>query len=117
MKVKIRKREREHASAKTQLVPKTFTKDNPCTKVDIWNAFITSKGLDSAPVVRAQSFMGVNAPRNMLNNGYVTVELRGGVEYYELTEEGEEWLIKGLSSRIKRHPDELSKVKYAKFIS
>ena len=82
--------------------PAVFTRENPCTKVDIANCFKTSGA--KVPVVHAQAVIGVNTPKYLLREGYVVAVSAGGVDYYQLTQHGSAWLEKGLASHLKRHP-------------
>lgn len=85
---------------------KKFDRANPCTKVELWNAFRGRRTFrKSVQVAVAHSIIGVNAPRNMLAKGYVEVVESRGVESYALTEDGAAWLTKGLQNFLKRHPE------------
>lgn len=88
-------------------VAKIFTKDNPCTKLDIWTCFRGRRGFKSVQVDEAHSIIGLNAPRNMLSNGYVTREEVGGVLLYKLTAEGEKWLLTKFKSYLIAHPESI----------
>ncbi len=90
---------------------KVFTRDNPCTKLHIWNCFRGVRGFKKVDVAHAQSIIGVNAPRNMLSKGYATITETAGVEYYQLTKYGTEWLMTGLKSYLKNHPNDVKKAK------
>lgn len=89
--------------------PKVFTKENPCTKLDIWNCFRTASGFAGVSVVLAQSIIGKNVPRVMEREGRVVVRERHGEEYYALTEEGKEWLYEGFRRYLKNHPADVAK--------
>lgn len=89
-----------------------FTRDNPCTKLHIWNTFRTRRGFKRVQVDEAKSHIGANAPKNMLAQGYAEVVDVKNVEYFELTEDGKEWLKKGIAGFVKRHPEEAAEAVY-----
>ena len=91
---------------------RVFTKDSPCSKLDIWNTFRTRRGFKRVQVDEAKSHIGANAPKNMLKHGYVEVVDVKNVECYELTEDGKDWLKTGIAGFVKRHPDEASDAVY-----
>mgnify|MGYP001814864318 CR=1 FL=1 len=83
-----------------------FTRDDPCTTIHFWNCFKGRRGFRHVQVDEARADIGINAPRNMLNKGYVTIIEKGQGEYFCLTPEGESWLIKGVRAYVKNHPNE-----------
>ena len=85
---------------------KEFTRDDPCTKLHIWNCFRAAHGFKRVQLDEAWSEIGVNAPRNMLKKGYIEIKHAAQEDYYQLTNSGEEWLRKGVKSYIRKHPDE-----------
>jgi hypothetical protein len=90
---------------------RVFTREDPCTKVHIWNCFIGPKGLaTSVPVVTSRSKIGLNTPKYLLREGYIDRFTEAGVEYYIVTPSGEEWLRKGLKRHLELHPDERAEV-------
>lgn len=91
---------------------KVFTKDDPCTKLHLWQCFRARRGFRKVELAEAHSQIGVNAPKNMLNRGYAEVVEQRRSEYYQLTDEGKEWLTKGILSYVKRHPEEATEAKY-----
>ena len=91
---------------------RVFTKDAPCTKVHLWNAFIGANGLRKLAVVHSRGEIGLNAPKYLKNNGYIVVLEEKGVEYYEWTPEGEVWLRKGLLRHLELHPEEIPQVQF-----
>lgn len=86
--------------------PKVFTRENPCTKVDLWNCFRQGGKFVSVPVVQAQSVIGVNVPKYLLREGYATAVARKGVDYYTLSRAGESWLQSGVTKHLQRHPSD-----------
>lgn len=84
--------------------PAVFTRSNPCTKLDIWNCFRGVRGFKRVQVDEAHAVIGVNAPRNMLTNGYVTVIEKGNSEYYALTNTGVTWLSVKFKNYLRNHP-------------
>lgn len=89
---------------------KKFTKDNPCSKIELWNCFRGPSGFRMAPVVEAHSVIGLNAPKYLLRESYATTRASAGVDYYVLSPAGERWLTKGLAAHLKRHPSEARRV-------
>jgi hypothetical protein len=87
---------------------RVFTKDEPCSKLDLWNCFKARRGFKSPQVDEAKAIIGANAPKNMLRLGYVEVVEIKGADCYQLTEEGEEWLVAGIKGFVVRHPDRAS---------
>lgn len=85
---------------------KKFTRENPCTKLDIWNCFRARRGFKTVPVVEAQSIIGANAPRVMLRNGYIEAGTKKDVDTYTLTDQGKVWLTKGMVAYLKNHPEQ-----------
>lgn len=88
---------------------KTFTKDEPCTKLDIWNCFVAVRGgFREVPVIEAWGIIGRNVPRVMERSGYL-IHKSGGAggemrETYSLTEAGKQWLDKGFRNYLRNHP-------------
>lgn len=95
---------------------KVFTRDNPCTKVDLWNCFhvvgeTKMPEFRSVPVVTARGVIGENAPKYLLKNGYAVVSSDARMDSYDLTRAGKEWLIKGLQRHLELHPEDLPRVR------
>ena len=95
---------------------RVFTKEAPCSKIDIYNcfygagSFYNDDDLRSCDIVRARSIIGRNVPRRLVEQGHaVLVQLRGQ-EHIKLTEEGNNWLIKGVNRYLKNNPDKFSLV-------
>ena len=83
---------------------KLFDKKTPCTKLEIWQCFRTATGFRRVPVAEAHAIIGVNVPRIMEREGRMVREERQGVDYYDLTSEGKEWLLLGFARYLKNHP-------------
>lgn len=64
------------------------------------------------PVVEAQAEIGINAPRGMEREARVERVTVGSTEYYVLTEEGEDWLLRGFQAYLKNHPADAGKANY-----
>lgn len=94
---------------------KVFTKDNPCTKRDLWECFVGPTGFRTVLVVEAHSVIGVNAPRGMEKMGRLAVKRTPRGEYYTLTAEGREWLKKGVLSYAKNHPVDAAGIPYMEY--
>ena len=90
--------------------PKKFTRGNICTRRLIWNCFRGRRGFVPVQVAIVESQIGINVPADMIvqRRLYLFYEStdQGEAEYYELTESGEEWLLKGIVGHLKLHPDE-----------
>jgi len=84
---------------------KVFSRDEPCTKLNIWNAFKGVRGWKRVQVDVAHSIVGLNAPKNMLSNSYIEKGVKGAEEYYYLTEIGKEWLTIKFRNYLLTHPD------------
>lgn len=92
--------------------PAIFTKEYPCTKLHVWNAFRGRRGFIRRQVDEAHAIMGTNAPKHQITKGYVEkVEDRGSL-YYKLTAEGEEWLLKKFKSHLAHHPEDREEAAY-----
>lgn len=85
--------------------PRVFTRDDPCTKVDLHNAFFRQGQYRDTPVVDARAIIGVNAPKYLIREGYVEEKLRGGVDWYVLTIKGKAWLRTGVIRYLELHPE------------
>ena len=94
------------------LPTRVFTKDAPCTKIDIWNMFISPSGLRRVAVVHSRSQIGLNTPKYLKGKGLIEVVADRGVEYYQLTAEGQTWLRTGLARHLDMHPGEIPKVQH-----
>ena len=90
---------------------KHFTRDNPCTKLDIWNAFRGRRGFIRPQVDTAHAIIGLNAPRYMIASGYLECHDINGVERYVLTAIGINWLMTKFKSYLNNHPLDRSKAK------
>jgi len=91
---------------------KKFTKDNPCTMVDIWNCFRIKNGFRNVQIGEAQSLIGINVPNYMLRmNRLVIFEIRRE-EYYVLTHDGAEWLERKFTRYLQSYPESKNLVKY-----
>lgn len=91
---------------------KTFTRDRPCTKKDLWVCFRDARGFRKVQVAQAHSVIGLNAPRVMERNGYLVKETYRNAEWYALTFEGEQWLLRGIQSYVKNHPAERASIPF-----
>lgn len=82
-----------------------FTRANPCTKVMIWNCFRRNARFVRVQVAVAKSLIGANVPRDMIVRGRLARLSMKGVECYELTDEGAEWLREGMRRYLHNHPE------------
>ena len=89
---------------------RVFTRENPCTKIELFNCFTGEFGYVRRPVVEARGEIGENAPKYLLQKNYCVYRTDKGIDYYELTQAGEEWLTKGVAAHVGRHPDDYSKL-------
>ena len=91
---------------------RTFTRESPCTKKDLWQCFRGPTGYRRVLVAVAHSQIGVNAPRVMERQGYLVKETTAQGDYYTLTKDGRSWLEKGIRAYVKNHPAERGEVQY-----
>jgi hypothetical protein len=87
-----------------------FSKREPCTKRHLWNAFKGRRGFKRLQVDVAHSLVGVNAPRYMLKLGYLNKVSTANVDYYLVTADGADWLVAGIKSYVKNHPDRVNDI-------
>lgn len=90
---------------------KQFTKDAPCSKVDIWNCFRGHKftlwrdGTHSVDIVWARSVIGRHVPRALVNAGRAEIQEVDGEMHIRTTEVGEEWLVDGTFRYVSNQPE------------
>ena len=84
---------------------KVFSKQYPCTKLDIWQCFFVNGKYATVQVDVAHSVIGKNVPRVMERNGYLIRKLSARDDAYQLTAEGQAWLRAGIESYAKNHPN------------
>lgn len=89
---------------------KVFTREDPCTKVDLFNCFTAPSGFRPRAIVEARGEIGVNAIKYLIREGYAEAFSGAGVDWWKLTEEGELWLTEGLRRYLELHPDQVSLV-------
>jgi hypothetical protein len=90
---------------------RVFTRDAPCTKVDLFNCFSNGHELGPVAVVQARGEIGVNAIKYLLGKDLARLTMHDGWECWELTSEGEAWLLEGLCRWLELHPEDRDKVK------
>lgn len=90
-----------------------FTREAPCTKVDLHLAFWVNGQYRATAVVQAKAVIGDNAPKYMLKKGFLVQSLEGGVDMYTPTETGKNWLRDGLARHLELHPEDAEKVALA----
>ena len=88
-----------------QYTPAVFTKENPCSKVELHNCFYRGGKYVARPVVEARTVIGVNAPKFLIREGYVIQNSIKGVDFYCPTPAGREWLEKGIARYLGLHPE------------
>ena len=91
---------------------KKFTRDSPCTKVDIFNAFRAAAGYPPRPVVEAKSVCGDNSVKYLVRENYLRAFTAGGVDFYQLTQDGIAWLERGIRRHIELHPEDATHLTY-----
>ena len=91
--------------------PKVFTKDRPCSKVEIWNCFRGPRNWRSRPIVDARAVIGCNVPNVLIKAGRARMSSSGRVDTIALTEEGREWLKTGLKRYLVNNPQRASEAK------
>lgn len=94
---------------------KVFTREDPCTKVDLHNCFYLggSKPLSRA-VVEARGEIGLNAIKYLKREGYAIEHEVEGIDRWTLTPEGVQWLVKGLARHLELHPGDSALVMRAR---
>lgn len=87
---------------------RVFTRDDPCTKVHLWNCFHDEAGQWTArPLVDAKMEIGDNAPKYLMREGYMVQRIANGIDWYELTWRGKDWLRQGTMRYLELHPDKV----------
>lgn len=89
-----------------------FSKEKPCSKLQIWNAFRGRRAFGSVLVVDAQAQIGVNVPRIMEREGRLVRREVAGQDIYTLTPDGEGWLFAGMQAYLKNHPADVEKANF-----
>ncbi|MEG1121233.1 MAG: hypothetical protein RSE62_03420 [Citrobacter sp.] len=92
---------------------KIFSRENPCTKVDIHNCFFDGRTYVRRAVVEARGEIGLNTPKYLLKNEYLAATHERGIDYLALTQAGKEWLEDGLRRFLALHPERAADVKHA----
>jgi hypothetical protein len=92
--------------------PAKFSKENPCSKFELWQCFRSRRGFAAVQVNAAEAVIGVNAPKYLRRKGYLVRENRADKDVYVLTEEGKEWLLKGFRSYLIRYPEMRERAKF-----
>lgn len=82
-----------------------FTKANPCTKVEIWNAFRGARGFRQTEESEVLATIGRNVPRVLLNEGRAERVKTAKGDFYRLTKDGQEWLRVGLRRYLRNNPE------------
>lgn len=60
---------------------KRFSKDSPCTKVEIHNCFFDGHRYNKRPVVDAKMEIGDNVPKYLAREEFVKTITMSGVDY------------------------------------
>ena len=89
---------------------KEFSRDQPCTKVDLWNAFRRGLVFTPRPFGEVRGGVGVNAPKYLRREGYAVMVEKDGIDYLALTDKGRAWLTSGLLRYLELHPEETPKL-------
>ena len=89
-----------------------FTREQPVTKLELWNCFRYAGEFSPVQVDEAHAVIGKNAPRYMEKRGYLERERTNKADYYCLTKEGEEWLVRGIKAYAKNHSAEKHLIKH-----
>lgn len=89
---------------------RVFTREDPVTKVHLFNCFTAPSGFRPRAVVEARGEIGVNAIKYLLKQEYAEAFESKGVDWWKLTEEGETWLTEGLRRHLEIHPEQASLV-------
>ena len=86
---------------------KVFTRDSPCTKIDLHNCFYRNMRYAAIPVIEAQTIIGKNAPKYLLAKGFITLQTTKGVDFYAPTAKGDAWLREGVLRFLELHPERI----------
>ena len=89
----------------TKYTPKVFSREEPCTKIDLFNCFFKLGKYVDRMVIEAHAEIGLNAKKYLFREGYAALTTERGVEYYRLTQDGREWLSKGVLRYLELHPE------------
>lgn len=96
------------AAAKKDADVATFSKDQPCTKIEIWNCFRARTGFRVVPVVEARRMMGRSVPNHLVREGKAEHVTNRRGECLKLTPDGEQWLTEGteryVRNKLKHEP-------------
>ncbi len=89
-----------------------FTKDRPCSKIEIWNAFYgpgaqRAGGVGATDIVRARAIIGRHVPRALVMASRAHEMEKSGEHLLVLTAVGDEWLKKGIRRYLLNHPERL----------
>lgn len=84
-----------------------FSRDNPCTKVHIFNAFFRDGNFRDTPVVVYRSVAGDNSDKYLKREGYIVALVEKNVDIYRLTTAGLFWLREGLKKHLQLHPGDI----------
>lgn len=96
-----------------QITPKpvrVFTREEPCSKVHLFNCFTAPSGYRPRAVVEARGEIGINAIKYLIREGYAECFEGAGVDWWKLTADGESWLTQGLVRYLEIHPEQRSLV-------
>lgn len=89
-----------------------FTKDAPCTKLEIYQCFSGPRGYQRVQVDAAHSVIGKSVPRVLERDGKAIKIAGPRGDFYELTEFGQQWLDKGIRAFLKNHPYKRDELEY-----
>lgn len=90
-----------------EITPKqtrVFTREQPVTKVELWNCFNKGGRFVRRAMVEARGEIGLNAIKYLVREGLAFKYEESSVDWWELTPEGHEWLEKGLARHLELHP-------------
>lgn len=82
-----------------------FTREDPCTKVDLHNCFFRGGAYVRRPMVEARGDIGLNAIKYLKREELARVYEENNVDYWELTAAGKEHVRKGLARYLELHPE------------
>lgn len=97
-------------SAIQGLPVKVFTREAPCTKVDIFLCFSKGGEYVKVPVIQGRGIIGLNTPKYLIKKGLMYEMTQGGIDYWHLSMAGEEWLTAGLARHLELHPEDASRL-------
>lgn len=103
---------------RTTYAERVFTKNDPCTKIHIFNCFHGpgsvryEDGTVSSNIVRAKSYIGRHVPYRLRAAKRAELVLVDGEAHLRLTPEGVHWLWHGTKRYVKNNPSKAGDIEF-----